>query len=81
MKTIIKYNNRKLYDRETSKYITITELLSLPLGSFRVILHGPLKFDVTTSTLLSSLTKESVDSEVKIQVMEYCINELQLGAL
>lgn len=75
MKTIIKYQNRKLYDRENSCYITITELLKLPLGSFRVVTHSTFT-DITTSTLLSALISPNLGSKIKVQVMEHCIQEL-----
>lgn len=75
MKTVIKYNNRKLYDKETSKYITLAELLRLPLRGLKVVQHGN-GTDVTMSTLLSGIAQGTVEDEVKIQVMQHCINEL-----
>lgn len=74
MKIIVKYGNRKLYDKETSKYTTLAELLKLPLGSFRVVLHDQGE-DVTTQTLLNALMA-TTDSETKIKVMQHCIVEL-----
>lgn len=79
MRTIIKYSNRKLYDTETSKYITLKELLALPLGSFKVT-DKKTGADITVETLFSLLANSIslVDStkETKVKVMEYCIGQL-----
>jgi polyhydroxyalkanoate synthesis regulator protein len=75
MKNIIKYSNRKLYDKELSRYVTIEEILTFPLGSFRVITHKTF-VDVTTATLLSGLIKVGVNPKVKIGVMQHIIVEL-----
>lgn len=75
MKTIVKYGNRKLYDRETSKYITLSELLNLPLGTFRVVKHGTSE-DITTNTLLSAVTTVPMRNDFKVEVMQHCIGEL-----
>lgn len=77
MKTVVKYGNRKLYDRETSKYITLSELIALPLGTFRVVKHGTNE-DITTETLLSAISTGNfpVRSDLKIEVMQHCIQEL-----
>lgn len=74
--TIIKYSNRKLYNKETAKYTSIVELLKLPLGSFKVERHGTGE-DVTTDTLLTSLTSENVTPTTKVEVMKHCITTLE----
>lgn len=78
MKTIVKYGNRKLYDRETSKYTTLHEIVALPMGAFKVVKrgHGDTEHDITTETLLSALAEASVQNDVKVQVMQYCIDRL-----
>jgi polyhydroxyalkanoate synthesis regulator protein len=78
MKTIVKYSNRKLYDKETAKYTTLREIVKLPIGTFKVERYGTGE-DVTTDTLLTALTSEKVGSEIKVQVMKHCITELELG--
>jgi polyhydroxyalkanoate synthesis regulator protein len=76
MRTVVKYDNRKLYDRESSQYISLSELLKLPLDSFRVVTHGKEK-DVTKDTLLNSLTSEEVCDETKVKIMKRCIAEIE----
>jgi polyhydroxyalkanoate synthesis regulator protein len=76
MRTIIKYDNRKLYDKESGKYTTVTELIKLPLDTFVVERHGT-KQDVTTDTLLGILTNENIENEIKVKVMRHCIAELE----
>lgn len=68
-RNIIKYSNRKLYDKDNSKYVTTTELLKEPIGSFTVTDHAT-KEDVTTEVLLNSLSTEQ-PKETKVRVMQY----------
>jgi len=78
MKTVIKYNNRKLYDTDESKYINLKELLALPLGSFKVV-EKENGLDVTVETLFSYLANSSnpvEEKETKVKVMQYCIGAL-----
>ena len=80
MTTIVKYANRKLYNKDTAAYVNVSELVKLPMGSFRVLSHyegeitnhGLGKRDVTTEILLGSLSNPEVDNDTKIGVMEYC---------
>lgn len=76
MKTVIKYKNRKLYDMETAKYTTLAEIVKLPLGSFQVKKYDTGE-DVTTDTLLTVLTSENLESEIKINLMKHCISEIE----
>jgi len=76
MKTIIKYANRKLYDKEEHKYVSIKELVKLPLDTFRVIRYGLTAEDVTLDTLLSSLIADGIETDSKIRVMQHCILKL-----
>ncbi len=78
-KLIKRYSNRKLYDTDTSRYITIREIVKLPLGSFKIVFQGHTGHatgDVTTETLLSALTDGAIAADTKVEVMKYCINEL-----
>jgi polyhydroxyalkanoate synthesis regulator protein len=69
---IVKYNNRKLYNRESSKYVTLGELLAMPMGSFQVI-QKETGLDITIETLLSALTNPE-NKEVKVKAMQHCLN-------
>jgi polyhydroxyalkanoate synthesis regulator protein len=73
--TIIKYNNRKLYNVLTHSYINLKDLVSLPLGSFRVITKETGK-DITNDTLFSYLGNLT-DSvlETKNKVMKYLLSQ------
>lgn len=77
MKTVVKYNNRKLYDKEQSKYINLKELVGMELGTFRVM-EKQTGNDVTINTLLSYLSNDfDINSkEYKLKVMKYCIELL-----
>lgn len=78
MKVIVKYNNRKLYDTETSKYVNLQELLKLPLGSFKVF-EKATNTDITVDTLLAAVAfNDSEVPEVKVAVMLHCINVLSV---
>lgn len=78
MKIIVKYANRKLYDKETSRYTSLTEILTMPLGSFKVIEFGLTARDITTETLLSALGGGTGSDEAKIKVMEHVIGGLRM---
>lgn len=60
-RTIKRYKNRKLYDTESSKYITLTQLLALPTGSFRVV-ENVGGTDITDTTILSALFSHFQDN-------------------
>jgi len=79
MKTVIKYNNRKLYDKETAKYTSIVELVQLPLGSFKVEKHSTGE-DITIETLLTAVTNKDVENKTKLRVIKHCVVELETGA-
>jgi polyhydroxyalkanoate synthesis regulator protein len=80
MLTVKKYNNRKLYNTETSKYTTVQELAKMPLGSFKV-LQADTNKDVTIETLLGSLSNGEVQTETKINVMKHCIKQLTIESV
>jgi polyhydroxyalkanoate synthesis regulator protein len=76
MKTVIKYGNRKLYDKEQSRYISIRELLEkFPLGTFKVVKHGETA-EITTEILLGALTIDGIENDTKVKVMQHCIAEM-----
>jgi polyhydroxyalkanoate synthesis regulator protein len=68
-KNIVRYSNRKLYDKDNSRYVTLTELVKQPIGSFTVLDHVT-KEDVTTEILLNSLSTEA-PNEAKVRVMQH----------
>lgn len=72
MKIIIRYPNRKLYDKDRGGYTTISEIVLLPLGSFQVLEFRTNK-DITMDTLLTSLGQNNVANHDKKAVMAYCL--------
>jgi len=64
MNIIIKYENRKLYDKQNARYISTKKLIRLQLGSFKVIDHVT-KNDVTIDVLRAALVGEAPESEKK----------------
>jgi polyhydroxyalkanoate synthesis regulator protein len=77
MKVITRYSNRKMYDKETSKYVTLNDIVALPMGSFQIVEHKTKK-DITTESLLSYLGTAgwTEDNQTKIRVMRHCIERL-----
>jgi len=78
MKTIVRYSNRKMYDKDTKRYTTLGEIVKLPMGTFKVEEYGS-GDDVTITTLLEVATSRKVENETKIRVIKYCVTELELG--
>lgn len=79
MKTIVKYANRKLYDKELSRYTSLSEIMKLPLGSFRVVLHMPDNriVDITTESLLSAISAITpTGDDLKVEIMKFCVERL-----
>jgi polyhydroxyalkanoate synthesis regulator protein len=77
MKTIVKYANRKLYDKETSRYTTVAELATQPLGTFRVVQYDkPFEEDITTEILFQALLLKNITQYIKIEIMKYCTEQL-----
>lgn len=70
-KNIVKYQNRKLYDTDTRQYITVGELLTLPLHSFAVTDHQS-KREVTEEVLFNALAGK-YSTETKKRVMNYLL--------
>lgn len=66
VKVIRRYSNRKLYDPQTSQYVTSGYVLGLVTEGqpFRVVEHES-KEDVTTSVLLNALVEQGKNSEDK----------------
>lgn len=75
MKTVVKYGNRKLYDKDTSKYVTLLDLLKMPLDGLRVIEHST-GTDITIPILLSGIAQEGVFDDIRVKVMQHCTNKL-----
>src|SRR5690348_1084568 len=85
IRTIKKYPNRRLYDTETSTYITLAEVKKLVLANvdFRVV-DAKSNEDLTRSVLLQIiLEEESVQgipmfsSEVLAQIIRFYGNAMQ----
>ena len=54
-KIFVRYANRKLYDTQTSAYVTVQAIAKLPAGSFKVI-DQRTREDITNDVILSALT-------------------------
>lgn len=78
-KIVKRYANRKLYDTETSKYVTLGELVSAVTSGreVQVISHAT-KDDVTGQTLLQALVE--TESDVAGQTTTLC-DILRAGGL
>lgn len=63
MKTLIRYSNRKLYDTEISKYVTLAQAVSLVKRKvdFRVICYTT-KNDITAESLVMALQRLRVEN-------------------
>ena len=51
---VVKYENRKLYNRATRKYVNLTDLLALGVGKF-IVLDNVTKQDITDEVVLAGL--------------------------
>ena len=60
VKVIKKYANRKFYDTETSKYITLSQIKTETLTREILVVENTSKKDITRQTLASALL-ESVE--------------------
>lgn len=61
-KVIKRYANRKLYDTEESKYITLKEVVSFVVAGREVqIIENKTKIDVTAKTLIMALVETEKD--------------------
>lgn len=69
MKTVVRYSNRKHYDLQTHKYVNVSDLAKLQVGTFRVTLHGSGK-DITWETLLGALGQNNVAVSDKKRIMQ-----------
>lgn len=58
MITILKYGNRKLYNKEASAYTTVDAVMKLREGTFQVICHKT-KLDITNKVILDALCKKA----------------------
>lgn len=60
MKVIKKYNNRKMYDTTSSKYVTLNDIGNMVLNNEEVIvIDNVTKQDITSLTLATVLCDET----------------------
>ena len=60
MKVIKRYKNRKLYDTEDSRYVTLGEVFNYVRGGGNVqVVNNPTSEDITSVTLLSAIIEQS----------------------
>jgi polyhydroxyalkanoate synthesis regulator protein len=76
VKMFKRYQNRKLYDVERSCYITVTEVLKLPVGSFKIFAH-PTGEDVTLDVILQAFSHVEVTD--KSEETKNAIHSFLLG--
>jgi polyhydroxyalkanoate synthesis regulator protein len=64
MNTIVKYKNRKLYDRATKGYINLDALVAkIKNNETFTIIDNETKLDITTKTLKRALLLADVNSD------------------
>jgi polyhydroxyalkanoate synthesis repressor PhaR len=72
-KVIRKYANRKLYDTETSKYVTLKHLLlEISAGRDVQVLDNESKADITGSTLMRAIVESedgSIDAGIAVNII------------
>lgn len=62
-KIVKRYTNRKLYDTETSKYMTLRQLAEIVASGREVqVIENGTKADITGQTLLSALVETEGDA-------------------
>lgn len=71
METILKYNNRKLYSKNISKYVNIDYVLDLikTNGNFCIIDHKSKK-DVTNLVLSEAISKIKPEKDIIIKFIK-----------
>jgi len=64
MKAIIKYQNRKLYDKGTSRYITLKDVFEMVKADANfLVVHNTTKMDITRETV-----QEALNQYVKLEL-------------
>jgi len=63
-KVVKRYKNRKLYDTETSQYVTLTEIQGfVKAGREVIVIDNASKRDITAKTLLASIIETESERE------------------
>jgi polyhydroxyalkanoate synthesis repressor PhaR len=70
MRIIKRYLNRKLYDTQESKYITIPEIATLVKRGEEIMVIDPLKIDITVQTLKQVLLTLNLDKETILSLID-----------
>jgi hypothetical protein len=73
----IRYPNRKLYDTESSKYVTLAHILGMPVGTFKVIDNGSKK-DVTDFILIQGVTAILHEQPEKFEAIKTVLIEKEI---
>ncbi|NJO48178.1 MAG: hypothetical protein HC840_00520 [Leptolyngbyaceae cyanobacterium RM2_2_4] len=60
---IKKYANRKFYDTESSRYVTLSEIQNHALNRSVIVIDNKTKRDITRKTLAMSLVESLGESE------------------
>lgn len=68
LKTVIRYQNRKLYDTQASAYITTADLLAFERGSFQVIdrkTNGDITKESLFTAFVTNVSEDQVENVLK----------------
>jgi len=70
-KVVKRYANRKLYDTETSRYVTLTELNSfVKAGREVMVIDNASKRDITAKTLLASFIETDLTTDEVVSLIK-----------
>jgi len=70
-KVVKRYQNRKLYDTETSRYVTLTELNAfVKAGREVMVIDNASKRDITAKTLLASFIETDLTTDEVVSLIK-----------
>lgn len=70
-KVVKRYANRKLYDTETSRYVTLTELNNfVKAGREVMVIDNASKRDITAKTLLASFIETDLTTDEVVSLIK-----------
>lgn len=80
MKELIRYKNRKIYDSDTQKYVTLAEITEMLLNGLSVTITeyetGANLTSYIYSTVLTELTKtHKVPAQKILEIIQNCVDE------
>lgn len=79
-KVIKRYSNRKLYDTDESRYVTLSEVFGYVRAGLDVhIVDNATKSDVTTPILLNAVLERNKSTEVQQFTKDMLVNVITKG--